>query len=71
MIDGDRSANTQASGRTSKRVCSNGSGNAAFYNADAEKAERLSHDAALLATELGMDTRCGAGLRNALQPGAT
>jgi DNA-binding CsgD family transcriptional regulator len=30
-------------------------GNAAFYNADLETAERLSLDAALLATELGMD----------------
>jgi DNA-binding CsgD family transcriptional regulator len=31
-------------------------GNAALYNADPDKAERLSHDAALLATSLGMDT---------------
>ena len=33
-----------------------GLGTAAFYNSDAEKSERLSQDAALLATELGMDT---------------
>ncbi len=31
-------------------------GNAAFYNGDPERAERLSLDAASLATELGMDT---------------
>jgi ATP/maltotriose-dependent transcriptional regulator MalT/DNA-binding CsgD family transcriptional regulator len=31
-------------------------GNAAFYNGDPETAERLSLDAALLATELGLDT---------------
>jgi ATP/maltotriose-dependent transcriptional regulator MalT len=31
-------------------------GNSAFYIGDFEKAERLAHDAALLATELGMDT---------------
>lgn len=31
-------------------------GNAAFWNSDAESAERLSLDAALLATDLGMDT---------------
>jgi len=31
-------------------------GSAAFYNGDPEQAERLSLDAALLATELGMDT---------------
>jgi len=31
-------------------------GNAALYNADSERAERLSNDAAQLATALGMDT---------------
>jgi DNA-binding CsgD family transcriptional regulator len=35
-------------------------GTAAFYNSSAEKSERLSQDAALLATELGMDALAAA-----------